>query len=55
MRKGYWLYDINWLTNGFCYRTSLNLTKEDLDNARKTARLLGEKIEVIDKRYVRYE
>lgn len=55
MRKGYWVYDIDWiLSNGHCYRSSWGLTKERLDDARKTAKALGEKIKVTEKRYVRY-
>ena len=55
MRKGYWLYDIDWiLSNGHCYRSSHSLTKERLDDARKTAKALGETIKVTEKRYVKY-
>ena len=55
MRRGYWVYDIDWiLSNGHCYRSSHSLTKERLDDARKTAKALGEKIKVTEKRYVKY-
>lgn len=55
MRRGYWVYDIDWiLSNGHCYRSSHSLTREKLNDARRTARALGEKIKVTDKRYVRY-
>jgi hypothetical protein len=55
MRRGYCVYDIDWiLTNGHCYRSSHSLTREKLNDARRTARALGEKIKVTDKRYVRY-
>lgn len=55
MRRGYWVYDIDWiLSNGHNYRSNYGLTKEQLDNARKIARALGEKIKVTERRYVRY-
>ena len=55
MRRGYWVYDIDWiLSNGHCYRSCNNLTKEKLDNARKIAKALGETIKVTEKRYVKY-
>ena len=44
MRKGYWLYDIDWiLSNGHCYRSSHSLTKERLDDARKNCKSIGRK------------
>lgn len=56
MRRGYWVYDIDWiLSNGHNYRSNYGLTKEQLDNARKIARALGEKIKVTEKRYVKYQ
>ena len=55
MRRGYWVYDIDWiLSNGHCYRSSHSLTREKLNDARRTARALGEKIKFTDKRYVKY-
>lgn len=39
------IYDVNWIANGFCYRTTRGCDWEAVQNCRKTARLLGEKIE----------
>ena len=38
-------YDVDWIRNGFCYRTTTNCTFEQVKEMRKTAKLLGEKIE----------
>lgn len=38
------LYDVDWLRNGFCYRTTINVTKEQLKDIRETAKALGESI-----------
>lgn len=38
-------YDINWLCNGFCYRTTLDCPWNAVLEAKRTAKLLGEKIE----------
>lgn len=55
MKNGYWVYDIDWiLSNGFCYRSTLNLTKGQLNDARRTAKVLGETIKVTEKRYIKY-
>ena len=38
-------YDIDWyLSNGFCYRTTRNLTWKEVLNCRKIAKSLGETI-----------
>ena len=38
-------YTINWFRNGFCYRTTLGCPWIAVLDAKRTARLLGEKIE----------
>lgn len=38
-------YDIDWIYNGFCYRTTLDCPWSAVLAAKRTARLLGEKIE----------
>lgn len=38
-------YDVDWIRNGFCYRTTRNCTFEQVKKCRRTAKLLGEKIE----------
>ena len=39
-------YTVDWLRNGFCYRTTVGVPKDALADYRKTARLLGEKLKV---------
>ncbi len=39
------IYSVDWLRNGFCYRTTMGCTWEDVKNCKRTAKLLGEKIE----------
>jgi len=39
------IYSVDWIRNGFCYRTTMGCTWEDVLNYKRTARLLGEKIE----------
>ena len=38
-------YDVNWIRNGFCYRTTTDCPWEAVLDAKRTAKLLGEKIE----------
>lgn len=38
-------YDINWLYNGFCYRTTLDCPWSAVLEAKRTAKLIGETIE----------
>lgn len=38
-------YDIDWIRNGFCYRTTLDCPWSAVLEAKRTAKLLGEKIE----------
>lgn len=39
-------YTVDWYRNGFCYRTTVNVPYENLKDCRRTAKLLGEKIEI---------
>lgn len=38
-------YDVDWVRNGFCYRTTRNCTFGQVIECRRIAKLLGEKIE----------
>lgn len=38
------IYSVDWIRNGFCYRTTIGCTWEDIKNYRRTAKLLGETI-----------
>jgi hypothetical protein len=49
-------YTIHWyLSNGHCYRTTTGCKQEDVANARKTAKILGEKLKVELEEVVEYE
>lgn len=39
------IYSVDWIHNGFCYRTTMGCTWEDVLNCKRAARLMGEKIE----------
>lgn len=39
------IYSVDWIHNGFCYRTTMGCTWEDVKDCKRTAKLLGEKIE----------
>jgi hypothetical protein len=39
-------YTINWYRNGFCYRTTMDCTKEYVNNCKKLAKLIGETIKI---------
>ena len=39
------IYSVDWLHNGFCYRTTMGCTWEDVKDCKRAARLMGEKIE----------
>ena len=39
------IYSVDWICNGFCYRTTMGCTWEDVKKYKRTAKLLGEKIE----------
>ena len=38
------IYSVDWIRNGFCYRTTMGCTWENVKDCRKTAKLLGETI-----------
>ena len=39
------IYSVDWIRNGFCYRTTMGCTWEDVKDCKRTAKLLGETIE----------
>ena len=39
------IYSVDWIRNGFCYRTTMGCKWEDVLDCKRTAKLLGEKIE----------
>ena len=39
-------YIIDWIKNGFCYRTTMDCPYSYVKNARQTAKALGETIKV---------
>ena len=50
------IYSVDWYRGDFCYRTTTGCTWENVQECRKTARLLGEKIkyEAVDVKDYRY-
>lgn len=48
-------YDIDWIRNGFCYRTTLDCPWSAVLDAKRTAKLLGEKIEYTHSHTREYE
>lgn len=50
------IYSVDWYYNGFCYRTTTGCTWEQVQDFKRTAKLLGEKIKyhVIDVKEYRY-
>jgi hypothetical protein len=44
MKKVVNLYCVNWYSNGFCYRTTMNCKWEDVQRLRRVAKSLGETI-----------
>ena len=50
------IYSVDWYRGDFCYRTTTGCTWENVQECRRSARLLGEKIkyEVIDVKDYRY-
>ena len=38
------IYSVDWIHNGFCYRTTMGCTWEDVKDCKRAARLMGEKI-----------
>ena len=39
------IYSVDWIRDGFCYRTTMGCTWEDVKDCKRTAKLLGETIE----------
>ena len=48
-------YIIDWIKNGFCYRTTMDCPYSYVKNARQTAKALGETIKVEYCRTLKYE
>ena len=38
------IYSVDWIRNGFCYRTTMGCTWQDVLECKRTAKLLGETI-----------
>ena len=45
------IYDVDWIRNGFCYRTTTGCDWETVKECRETAKLIGEKIEATFSHY----
>ena len=39
------IYSVDWIRNGFCYRTTMGCEWEDVLECKRQAKLMGEKIE----------
>ena len=48
-------YNIDWIRNGLCYRTTMDCPYSYVKNARQTAKALGETIKVEYCRTLKYE
>lgn len=48
-------YTVHWYRNGFCYRSTTDCRKDDVENCKRTARLLGETIKTELERVIKYE
>ena len=48
-------YNIDWIRNGFCYRTTMDCPYSYVKNARRVAKALGEIIKVEYCRTLKYE
>ena len=48
-------YNIDWISNGFCYRTTMDCPYSYVKNARRVAKALGETIKVEYCRTLKYE
>ena len=48
-------YNIDWIKNGFCYRTTTDCPYSYVKNARRVAKALGETIKVEYCRTLKYE
>ena len=40
------LYWVDWIHDGFCYRSTHSVTREQIKEMRKIARALGDKLEI---------
>lgn len=40
------LYYVNWLRNGFCYRTTHSVPREELAKLKRIAKALGETLKI---------
>ena len=38
------IYSVDWIRNGFCYRTTMGCTWEDVKECKRQAKLMGETI-----------
>ena len=38
------IYSVDWIRNGFCYRTTMGCTWEDVRDCKRQAKLMGEAI-----------
>lgn len=52
--RKYKVYTVNWLRDGFCYRTTQGCDWEAVKDCKRTAKLLGEKIEYEFDHYQEY-
>ena len=48
-------YNIDWIKNGFCYRTTMDCPYSYVKNARQIAKALGETIKAEYCRTLKYE
>jgi hypothetical protein len=44
-------YQVDWIRNGWCYRTTYGVPKDRIKECRATAKALGEKIEITKEIY----
>ena len=44
-------YQVDWIRNGWCYRTTVGVPKDALKDYRATAKALGEKLEITKEDY----
>ena len=45
------LYQVDWIRDGWCYRTTCGVPKDALKECRVAAKVLGEKLEIIKETY----
>ena len=53
-KKSVKIYSVDWFRNGFCYRTTMECTWENVLDCKRTAKLLGEKIKYEHYRTIYY-